>query len=282
MKKWLNIIGLSLLVGGFVFAQDDTTDDATSAEPTVKVEALGVQSGTIMSYLESQSATNLAEGGLCYERPTAEEVAEESTEDTGSSGTGTDDTSDDTSTGDTSSDDSADDSSASEETTDATASYTCLSQALIATGLSETLNAEGNYTLFAPTDDAFQDLAESMTDSEFAALLEDTAQLSQILNYHVLPEARTLNDLATEAASGPLALTTVQGSDITITFENDASEETDTTAINDEAVVRVGSSAASTANAEGDAFVTEEAVQTDNGVVIGIDQVLMLPEQAAQ
>jgi uncharacterized surface protein with fasciclin (FAS1) repeats len=283
MKEWFRRAGLIFvsvsLVGALTLAQEDTTDTSSGdAGPTVNVEALEIAAGTIADYLASRSASNPSEGGLCYDQPN-ENVAPEAA----------DDTADDSST------DSAD---ASGDTTDdtelaaANASYTCLTQALIATGLNETLSAEGTYTLFAPTDDAFRTLAETMSESEFAALLADTAQLTQILNYHVLPEERTLSSLYTDAgaSSSPVTVTTLQGSDLTLTFEDepedttadDTTSDSDSNEVSTQTFVRVGSNAASTADVEGDAFVVQETVDTDNGYVIGIDHVLMPEDMMAQ
>ncbi len=48
---------------------------------------------------------------------------------------------------------------------------------------------EAELTVFAPTDAAFAALAEALGEEAFAALLEDTATLTAILQYHVVPAA---------------------------------------------------------------------------------------------
>jgi uncharacterized surface protein with fasciclin (FAS1) repeats len=53
---------------------------------------------------------------------------------------------------------------------------------LTATGLDETLRGDGPFTVFAPTDDAFN----ALPDGTIEALLDDTDTLSNILLYHVV------------------------------------------------------------------------------------------------
>jgi uncharacterized surface protein with fasciclin (FAS1) repeats len=60
--------------------------------------------------------------------------------------------------------------------------FTTLVAALEAAGLVEALQAEGPFTVFAPTDDAFAALPDGTLDS----LLADTEALSNVLLYHVV------------------------------------------------------------------------------------------------
>ena len=60
--------------------------------------------------------------------------------------------------------------------------FETLVAAVQAAGLVETLQGEGPFTVFAPTDDAFAALPEGTVD----ALLQDTETLSKILTYHVV------------------------------------------------------------------------------------------------
>jgi transforming growth factor-beta-induced protein len=60
--------------------------------------------------------------------------------------------------------------------------FTTLVAALQAAGLVETLQGEGPFTVFAPTDDAFAALPEGALDG----LLADTEALSSVLLYHVV------------------------------------------------------------------------------------------------
>ena len=61
-------------------------------------------------------------------------------------------------------------------------SFTTLAAALEAAGLVETLQGEGPFTVFAPTDEAFAKLPEGTVE----ALLQDKEALTRILTYHVV------------------------------------------------------------------------------------------------
>lgn len=61
--------------------------------------------------------------------------------------------------------------------------FTTLVTALQAAGLVETLQGEGPFTVFAPTDEAFAKLPEGALDN----LLADPDQLKNVLLYHVVP-----------------------------------------------------------------------------------------------
>jgi len=61
--------------------------------------------------------------------------------------------------------------------------FTTLVAAVEAAGLVETLQSDGPFTVFAPTDDAFAQLPEGTVE----ALLEDIPALTDILLYHVVP-----------------------------------------------------------------------------------------------
>ena len=61
--------------------------------------------------------------------------------------------------------------------------FTTLVAAVQAAGLVDTLNSEGPFTVFAPTDDAFAKLPEGTVE----ALLADPEALANILLYHVVP-----------------------------------------------------------------------------------------------
>jgi uncharacterized surface protein with fasciclin (FAS1) repeats len=63
--------------------------------------------------------------------------------------------------------------------------FTTLNQALVNTGLKSTLLQSGNFTVFAPTDAAFNALATELGTTP-AALLADRALLTAVLQYHVL------------------------------------------------------------------------------------------------
>jgi len=92
----------------------------------------------------------------------------------------------------------------------AAGAFTTLAAALTAADLVETLKGTGPFTVFAPTDAAFAKLPAGTLE----ALLEDpTAQLTQILTYHVVPgdvRAATVVTLDGEKVG------TVQGGELTV------------------------------------------------------------------
>lgn len=84
-------------------------------------------------------------------------------------------------------------------------SFNTLVTAVEAAGLVETLQGEGPFTVFAPTDEAFGKLPEGTV----PALLEDPETLAQILTYHVVPGRVFSGDVVNIDAAG-----TVQGQSI--------------------------------------------------------------------
>ena len=70
-------------------------------------------------------------------------------------------------------------------------SFKTLATALTEVGLVEALQAEGPYTVFAPTDEAFAKLPEGTIES----LLKDKEALKSILLYHVVPGKVTSKDV---------------------------------------------------------------------------------------
>lgn len=71
--------------------------------------------------------------------------------------------------------------------------HTTLVAALKAAGLVETLAGEGPFTVFAPTNDAFQALPAGTVDT--LMMPENQDQLKTILTYHVVPGTMTAADL---------------------------------------------------------------------------------------
>ena len=98
--------------------------------------------------------------------------------------------------------------------------FSILVEAVVAAGLASTLQREGPYTVFAPTNAAFAGLLAELNVTK-DALLADTALLTKVLTYHVVA-ARVLK------AEVPVntAITTVQGqtlvvgTDLAITDQN--------------------------------------------------------------
>ncbi|MCB8916745.1 MAG: fasciclin domain-containing protein [Ardenticatenaceae bacterium] len=125
--------------------------------------------------------------------------------------------------------------------------FTNLVAALEATGLVETLQGEGPFTVFAPTDEAFAALGEET----IAALLADPDTLSQILLYHVVAGAVTAADVVNLDSA-----TTVQGEDVTISVDNGS------IMIND-------------------AMVILPDIEAANGIIHVIDTVILPPSIAA-
>jgi uncharacterized surface protein with fasciclin (FAS1) repeats len=96
------------------------------------------------------------------------------------------------------------------QTAQATPSLSILVEAVVVAGLADTLKGPGPYTVFAPTNAAFAALLAELGLTK-DALLADTALLTKVLTYHVLP-ARVLK------AEIPLdtPITSVQGQTIII------------------------------------------------------------------
>ena len=96
------------------------------------------------------------------------------------------------------------------ETAISAGSFTTLVAAVQAAGLVETLQGEGPFTVFAPTDEAFAALG---TDTINSLLLpENRDQLVSILTYHVVAGEYFAGDLAGQS----LSVASVQGDTIDI------------------------------------------------------------------
>ena len=88
---------------------------------------------------------------------------------------------------------------------------TTFSAAVQAAGLVDTLNGEGPFTIFAPSNEAFADVPQSDLD----AILADTELLTNILTYHVV--AGGLLERGRPGRGG--SVTSVQGGELTFTTE---------------------------------------------------------------
>lgn len=73
----------------------------------------------------------------------------------------------------------------------ASGDFTSLTRAITAAGLTDTLAAEGPFTLFAPNDDAFAKIPPD----QLEALLADPERLSKVVGYHVVPGRLSAADL---------------------------------------------------------------------------------------
>jgi uncharacterized surface protein with fasciclin (FAS1) repeats len=125
--------------------------------------------------------------------------------------------------------------------------FETLTAALSAAGLVETLQGEGPFTVFAPTDDAFAALPEGSVES----LLEDpTGALTDILLYHVVS-----GEVDAATVVGLTTATTVNGADVAI-------------AVVDGKVILNG-------NAE--VIITD--IMASNGIIHVIDAVILPPAE---
>jgi uncharacterized surface protein with fasciclin (FAS1) repeats len=123
-------------------------------------------------------------------------------------------------------------------------SFSTLSSAIKAAGLTETLGGDGPFTVFAPTNEAFAALPPGVLDSLLKP--ENKEVLVKVLSYHVVPQKLMAADLK----SG--SLSTVEGGDAKVTVASEG--------------VTVN-----------DAKVVEPDVEAKNGVIHAVDKVLVPP-----
>lgn len=125
----------------------------------------------------------------------------------------------------------------------ANGSFKTLAKLLEAAGLVSTLQGDGPFTVFAPTDEAFAKLDKKVV----ADLLkpENKAQLAKILTYHVVP-GRVFSDQALKAKTAK----TVQGSTVEIALKDGKAK------VNDSNLVKTD-------------------INASNGVIHVVDTVLM-------
>ena len=127
--------------------------------------------------------------------------------------------------------------------------------AVKAAGLVDTLNSKGPFTVFAPTDDAFNKLPAGTVDTLVKP--ENKATLTKVLTYHVVPgkiDSKELMKLI-KKGNGTATLTTVEGGKLTATASGSVITLTD--------------------EKGGSAAVTTADVYQKNGVIHVIDSVLM-------
>ena len=129
------------------------------------------------------------------------------------------------------------------ETAQATPELTTLVDALLAAELVETLQGDGPFTVFAPTNDAFA----ALPPAELERLLKpaNRDELANILTYHVVD-----GDVKSSDLSDGQMVTTLQGEDLEVTIDGDK--------------VMIG-----------DAQVVQADIETSNGTVHVIDAVLL-------
>jgi uncharacterized surface protein with fasciclin (FAS1) repeats len=134
--------------------------------------------------------------------------------------------------------------------------HTTLVAAVKAAGLVETLQSDGPFTVFAPTNTAFGKLPAGTVDNLVKP--ENKATLTKILTYHVVPGRMTAAALmkAVKDGEGLAKLKTVAGADLTVR--------------------QAGPRMLSVTDAKGDvAMVTTADVLQSNGVIHVVDTVLL-------
>ncbi|WGK64298.1 fasciclin domain-containing protein [Croceiramulus getboli] len=133
--------------------------------------------------------------------------------------------------------------------------FSTLVTAVKAAGLVETLNSDGPFTVFAPTNDAFGKLPEGTV----ATLVkpENKEKLTGILTYHVVAGKLMAADVvkAIQENNGSFSVTTVQGNKLTASLSGDKVILTD----------MAGNAA--------EVVITD--VAASNGVIHAIDTVVM-------
>jgi uncharacterized surface protein with fasciclin (FAS1) repeats len=141
--------------------------------------------------------------------------------------------------------------------------FTTLLTAAKAAGLAETLQSGGPFTVFAPTDEAFDELPQGMADRLLAA--ENKEQLRAVLGYHVVQGQA----IASGGVRTNVLLKTMQGDNLAINATGGG--------------IAVSPAAADYAGApgvaeRGVARVAKADIGADNGTVHVIDTVLLPPE----
>lgn len=98
--------------------------------------------------------------------------------------------------------------------------HTTLVAAVKAAGLVDTLNGAGPFTVFAPTNAAFNKLPAGTVDTLVKP--ENKAQLTKILTYHVVPGNYSSAQLMADARKhgGKATLKTVEGESLTVALHD--------------------------------------------------------------
>lgn len=126
------------------------------------------------------------------------------------------------------------------ETAEANGNFTILLDAVEQAGLTTTLQFLGPFTVFAPSDDAFNELGietvESLTDE----------QLTDVLTHHVID-----GEVPSSALEAQQTVTALNGGDVFVTAENDEV----------------------TVNGSSSVFLAD--VETRNGIIHAVDEVLL-------
>lgn len=126
--------------------------------------------------------------------------------------------------------------------------FTKLVAAVKAADLVETLKGKGPFTVFAPTDKAFEALGEETLN----AVLKDKEKLKKILTYHVVSGAVPASD-AIALAKEKKSAKTVEGSTIKLSIEDGKLK------------------------LNGEATVIKADIKVSNGIIHVIDKVILPP-----
>ena len=121
--------------------------------------------------------------------------------------------------------------------------FSTLVAAVTAAGLVDTLKSEGPFTVFAPTDEAFAKLPAGTVENLLKP--ENKEQLVAVLTYHVVPGKIMSGDIAGKTAM----VGTVEGSKLSVDATNGVKID--------------------------EATVTSADIETSNGVIHVIDQVVL-------
>ncbi len=132
------------------------------------------------------------------------------------------------------------------DTAAANGSFKTFGKALDRAGMTETLRGEGPFTVFAPTDAAFEKLPAGKLESLFKP--ENKEELVSVLNYHVVSGRKTTADVGKWEAAR-----TVNGQSAPIILKDDQ------------------------LSIDG-ALVTSADIGSSNGLIHGIDKVNMPTE----
>jgi uncharacterized surface protein with fasciclin (FAS1) repeats len=105
------------------------------------------------------------------------------------------------------------------QNTEDSGNHTFLLAAIKATDMETILDQEGPFTVFAPSDSAFDKL--SPTDMEFLLLPENKKELRSLLTYHIVAGNLTASKILKALCDGRgrASFTTVQGTKITATMK---------------------------------------------------------------
>ena len=149
--------------------------------------------------------------------------------------------------------------------------FTMFVNAIRTAGLEEQLAAAGPFTVFAPTDEAFQAIPQA----ELDALMASPESLTELVNVHIVSQDISTNPIMTETQDTtatppePVRLATLAGTEIELSRQNDVLHVTLAPAPAAE-VMREEQPAMT-----GAMIVSTDAESASNGTIVVIDKVLL-------